>query len=169
MDGITLKPFAPMLAIMAMIALGGCDGPQTAPNPETSPAPVSLGIEDGSRQSHALHAFHRYQTAVSLTEQRKWICIAVNHDLPEAQSELARLHWRYPGAPRSPFRQDMAQAYAWSLIAIGNGQPLDQMEQRLGSAMTSDEQWSAKGLAALWTPDPSHCDHIGETGCLHAT
>jgi len=77
-----------------------------------------------------------------------------------------RLHWPASYRPVSPFRRDPAKAYAWSLIAIRNGEPIDYMEERLGSAMTEDERWEAIKLAAFWTPDPSECEQVGESDCF---
>jgi hypothetical protein len=164
MGRIILKSFFPLFAMMALTVLGGCSGPQTASAPETGQATAPTAIEGASRQSHAWVAYRQYRTAVSLEEKRKWICIAANQNLPEAQSELARLHWPRPGAPRSPFNRDIIQAYAWTLIAIDNGQDLKDIEERLGYALTPDEQWEATRKAAFWPPDPSHCDRISATG-----
>jgi len=171
MSKLTFKPFRPLfpaVAIMAAIALGGCGSHPSATTPETIQPQLSLGGVDDARPNDAGDAYQLYRTAASTSEQRKWICIAVNRGQPEAQAELARLHWPRPGAPRGPFRQDMTQAYAWSLIAVSNGEPLEYMEERLKSAMTPEEQWKATKLAALWKPDPTDCGHIDETGCLHA-
>jgi hypothetical protein len=80
-----------------------------------------------------------------------------------AQAELARLYWPAPHRMDSPFCRDRRRAYAWTLIAIRNGEPIDHMEHRLKLAMTPAERWEATKMAALWTPDPSECDRMNQT------
>lgn len=167
---IDLKCLVSAVAVTTFIALGGCatQVPDAGAVTETDPGrgPMSDAILTDALAGDAEAAFHLYKTTDAPTEKRKWICIAAHRDLPEAQSELARLHWPAPHTPASPFRRDMEKAYAWSLIAIRNGEPVDHIEQRLGSTMTAVERWDATKLAAFWTPDPSQCEDIGDTDCF---
>ena len=86
--------------------------------------------------------------------------MAANQNLPEAQAELARLYWPAPHRQFSPFCRDRNRAYAWTLIAIRNGEAIDDMEQRLGSTMTEAERWEATKMAAFWTPNPDRCERM---------
>ena len=182
MKGFFFKSFTRALALTAMVALGGCAGqpftaasetarslPPSGTAAATGNVPTGDALSGSTASDEAWRAFRLYRASVSITEKRKWICIAVNEGLPEAEAELARLHWPRPGDPPSPFDRDMAQAYAWSLLAIENGQPMQVMEERLGSAMSADERWRATAQAALWKPGTSHCNHVEGSGCLHAS
>jgi TPR repeat protein len=108
-------------------------------------------------------AFLAYRQATTEPERRKWICIAANRDLPEAQTEIARLHWRPPGLLASPFERDGYKAYIWSIIAIQRPQPLEDMERRLGWAVTEGERWRAMLLAVSWRPDPRKCENMEDS------
>lgn len=164
MINISIRYLASAITVLAAIALGGCTGFESASKPESK-----MAIDAGSNMEAAsadapVHnaeaAFLLYQSARTPAEKRKWICIAANHDLAKAQTELARLYWPAPHRQFSPFCRDRNRAYAWALIAIRNGEAVDHMEQRMGSAMTEAERWEATKMAAFWTPNPDQCERM---------
>ncbi|MEN8195444.1 MAG: hypothetical protein ABFS30_02900 [Pseudomonadota bacterium] len=151
-----------MLAIAITVALAGCaEWALEQLQPDASSAPEE--VLAAARAGDARAAFLAYRQATTNVERQKWICIAANRDLPEAQTEIARLHWLPPGSLTSPFGRDAYKAYIWSIIAIHRRQPLEQMEKRLGWVVTEGERWRAMVLAVAWRPDPSQCENMEDS------
>jgi TPR repeat protein len=153
-----MRRFFRCFAVAAAIALAGCARVAQELNfdPANSPEDVLAAVRAGD--GHA--AFLAYQQATTRAEQRKWICIAANLDYPEAQAEIAHLHWRPPGLMQSPFRRDAFRAYVWSAIAVHRHQPLEYMEERLGWIVTNGERWRAMLMAVSWQPDVNQCENM---------
>ncbi|MCK5273667.1 MAG: hypothetical protein KAR37_03385 [Alphaproteobacteria bacterium] len=151
-----------LLVIAITVALAGCaEWALEQLQPDASPAPEE--VLAAARAGDARAAFLAYRQATTNAERRKWICIAANRDLPEAQAEIARLHWRAAGILTSPFERDKFIAYIWSIIAIHRRQPLEHMEIRLGWVITEGERWRAMALAVAWRPDPSKCGNMEDS------
>lgn len=148
----------PLIALA--LILTGCAGVMRELHPEPEPGLSREDVLAAARAGNAQAAFWAYQQADTRAERRMWICIAANRDLPEAQVEIARLHWRSAGIFTSPFRQDAFVAYVWSIIAIGRGQDLDRNEERLAQVLDEGERQRAIQLAAAWRPDPAQCDDM---------
>jgi len=147
------------LMIAITVALSGCaEWALEQLEPATAPAPeqVLSAAEAGDDRA----AFLAYRLAKTDAERRKWVCIAANRDLPEAQAEIARLHWSVPGYPSRPFAQDGNKAYIWSIIAVQRHQPLEEMERRLREVIVGVERWRATTLALAWRPDPGQCEDM---------
>jgi len=149
------------LLIAITVALAGCAEWALAPQPDGSPPPEE--VLTAARAGDGRAAFLAYKQATTDAERRKWICIAANRDLPEAQAEIARLHWRPAGMPTSPFGRDRYKAYIWSIIAVHRREPVEHMEERLGWAIPSGERWRAMLLAVSWRPDPSQCENMEDS------
>ena len=150
-----------IVVIAITVPLAGCAEWALEPQPDVGPAPEE--VLAAARAGDARAAFLAYRQATSDTERRKWICIAANRDLPEAQAEIARLLWRPPGLLNSPFEHDKYKAYIWSIIAIHRRQPLEHMEERLSWVIPDGERWRAMLLAVSWRPDPSKCENMEDS------
>lgn len=150
-----------IVGMAAMAALAGCA--EALPEPRAAPGPAPADVLAAAEAGDARAAFLAYRQAETAADRRKWVCIAANLDLPEAQAEIARLHWSVPGAPPIPFAQDGNKAYIWSIIAAQRRQPLESMERRLGEVIPGVERWRAMTLALAWTPDPSQCEDMGNS------
>ena len=150
-----------LLVIAIAVALAGCAEWALEQQPDASPPPEE--VLAAARAGDARAAFLAYKQATTNAERRKWICIAAHRNLPEAQAEIARLHWRHPGILTSPFGRDAFRAYIWSVIAINRRQPLEDMERRLGRVIENGERWRAMLLAVSWRPDPSQCENIEDS------
>jgi hypothetical protein len=119
-------------------------------------------LEPPTETGDAKAAFLAYQQATTDAERRKWICIAANKGILEAQIEIARLHSRSPGDPPSPFAHDLKKAFIWSVIAVHGRQPLEETERQLGWMVTEDK-WRAMLKAVAWKPDPSQCENMEDS------
>lgn len=146
-----------ILVIVIMVALAGCAKwalEQVRPY-------ASEDVLAAARAGDARAAFVAYQQATINAERRKWICIAANMDLPEAQAEIAQLHWHsFWDDPPSPFGHDKYKAYIWTIIAIHRREPVEEMERQLGWVIPEGERWRAMLLAVSWRPDPSQCENM---------
>ena len=131
--------------------------------PEAEPVPSPGQVRAAARAGDPQAAFLAYRMAHTKGERRKWVCIAANRDVPEAQAEVARLHWRGAGIFSSPFDRDVFVAYVWSVIAMDRGMDLDRNEQRLTQIMDEGERQRAIQLAEAWRPDPSQCENMEES------
>lgn len=147
-----------IIAIATIVALAGCT--KIMQELELKPVTASNDVLAAAQEGDGRAAFLAYRYAATRAEQRKWICIAANLDYPEAQAELAHLHWHPAGSWPSPFRRDAFKAYVWSVIAIHRHQPIEHMEDRLGAIVTGGERWRANLLAVSWRPDVSQCENM---------
>ncbi|MBE9554008.1 MAG: hypothetical protein IMF05_11140 [Proteobacteria bacterium] len=148
-----------LLVIAITVALTGCaEWAREQLQPDVVPLPEE--VLAAARAGDARAAFLAYQQATTDAERRKWVCIAANRDLPEAQAEIARLHWYSFWESPSPFAHDGNKAYIWSIIAVQRHQPLEDMERRLGGVIPEVERWRAMTLALAWRPDPGQCEDI---------
>lgn len=152
-----MRLFVKFLAVLVAAVLADCAG--SGPGHDLSPDEILAAAKAGDAKA----AFFAYRQATTMPERRKWICIAANRKLPEAQSEIARLHWPYPGAPTSPFSRDAFKAYVWTVIAVRNHEPLEYMEKRLRLLVPEDERWQAAIMATSWQPDPAQCEDIANS------
>jgi hypothetical protein len=150
-----------MLAVAVTVALVGCSQEILEWRLDTSRRPEE--VMAAAQAGDARAAFLAYQLATTNPERRKWICIAANRDFPDAQVEIARLHWRLPGISPSPFTRDAFRAYVWAVIAITRDQPLESMVRRLNRIIKNGERWRATVLAVAWKPDPSQCDNMEDS------
>lgn len=151
-----MRRFLGFFAVAAIMALAGCAGMAQ----ELDTADSSEDVLAAARAGDGRAAFLVYRQATTRAEQRKWICVAANLDYPEAQAELARLHWRPAGNWQSPFRRDAFRAYVWSVIAVHRHQRLEYMEERLGWVVTDGDRWRAMLMAVSWRPDVSQCENM---------
>lgn len=153
-----MRAIVRLLAIALSVPLAGCSEVALLPDSPAGRAPekVLAAAEAGDAWS----AFLAYRQATTHADRRKWICIAANRGLPEAQTEIARLHWHGFWEPPSPFGHDLHKAYIWSVIAVRSGQPVEDMEELLGSAIHGVERWRLSELAYAWRPDPAQCEHM---------
>jgi hypothetical protein len=150
------------IAVIAITAaLGGCAEWLVEPRPEHSLSPTEAVTAAQTGDGPA--AFLAYQTVTTDFERRKWICVAANRDFPQAQAEIARLHWYRPWTGPSIFRSNGYTAYVWAIIALRNGQPVEHMEERLGELITADQRWRATVQAVFWRPDPSQCETMEDS------
>ncbi|MCK5274539.1 MAG: hypothetical protein KAR37_07830 [Alphaproteobacteria bacterium] len=151
-----------LLVIALTVPLAGCaEWALEQLQPDASPAPEE--VLAAARAGDARAAFLAYRQATTAAESRKWVCIAANRDLPEAQAEIARLHWRSFWDPPGPFGRDAYKAYLWSIIAIHRRQPHEETETQLGSVIPEVERWRARELAYAWRPDPSKCENMKDS------
>ena len=150
-----------IVGIAATVALAGCTEGLPEPRPAAGPAPAE--VLAAAEAGNARAAFLAYRQAETDADRRKWVCIAANLGLAEAQAEIARLHWSIPGGPPSPFTQDGNKAYIWSIIAVQRRQPLEEMERLLGGAIPGVERWRAMTLALAWRPDPGQCENLANS------
>lgn len=158
---IDMRRTVRILLIAITVAVTGCAEWALAPHPDGSPPPEEVLAAAWAGDARA--AFLAYRHATTDAERRKWVCIAANRDLPEAQAEIAQLHWQPAGMSTSPFGRDKLKAYIWSVIAVHRRQPLEDMEERLGWVIPSGERWRAMLLAVSWRPDPSQCDNMADS------
>lgn len=155
--------YIPLMVALSLV-LSACAGmmeelfPKAEPG--RSPEEVMIAAQAGDAQA----AFWAYQQADTKAQRRMWVCIAANRDFPEAQAEIARLHWRGAGIFSSPFERDVFVAYVWSVIAMGRGEDLGRNEERLTQIMDEGERQQAIQLAEAWQPDPSQCENMEESG-----
>jgi len=150
-----------MLVIALAVALAGCAEwalEQLQPDAPAPPEEVLAAAQAGD----AMAAFLAYRQATTVAESRKWVCIAANRGLPEAQAEIARLHWHSFWDPPGlyPFAHDGNKAYIWSIIAVQRRQPLEEIERRLAEMISGVERWRAVTLAQAWRPDPTQCENM---------
>ena len=138
------------------LGLAGCSGLLAGGGP-ADPGTASAEANNGWE---AWKAFAAYRNAEDPAEARRWVCIAANLDMPEAQEEIARLHWHGFWEPTSPFRHDAFRAYVWSRIALSRRQPVGEMERLLGGVLPGEDRWRADALAREWQPDPAVCDYM---------
>lgn len=153
-----MRRIVELLVIAVTVALTGCV--DVMQGGESESAYQSEDFLAATLAGDGHEAFQAYRQAATRAEQRKWICIAANLDYPEAQAEIAHLHWRPPGSLVSPFQRDAVKAYVWSMIAVHRHQPLEYMEERLGWIVTGGERWRAMLMAVSWRPDPSQCENM---------
>lgn len=148
-----------ILVIAMAAAQAGCaEWAQEQIRPGTGPAPEE--VLAAARAGDARAAFLAYRQATTSAERRKWICIAANRDFPEAQAEIARLHWHSFWEQPSPFGHDGSKAYIWSIIAVQRRLPLEDMERQLRQVIVGVERWRATTLALAWRPDPAQCEDM---------
>jgi TPR repeat protein len=150
--------FLQILAMALAGVLASCS--EIAMQLGRSPEEVLAAAEAGDAGA----AYLAYEQATTDAERRKWICIAANRDLPEAQAKIARLHWHGFWEPHSPFGHDLHKAYLWSVIAVHRGQPMEEVEMLLGGVIPGVERWRVRDQAYAWKPDPAQCDNMAESG-----
>lgn len=151
-----------LLVIALAVALAGCtEWALEQLEPDGSPAQEEVLV--AAQAGDARAALLAYRQATTDAERRKWICIAANRDLPEAQAKIARLHWPTPGDPSTPFAQDGFRYCVWSVIAAHRRQPLDELEEKLRSFFPNVELWRVRTLAYAWTPDPNKCEYMKDS------
>lgn len=150
------------LFLATIIALAGCAQDIAVQDDRSCPGPkeIPAKLESGDGQA----AYLAYHKATTDAERRKWLCIAANRGLPEAQAEIAHLHWQRPGATPSPFERDSILAYAWTEIARQRGEPIAYMKERLNMVVKGSERCRAMALALRWEPDPAQCENMEESG-----
>jgi TPR repeat protein len=147
---------AKFMAIALSVSLTSCSELTLLPD---SPADRSvLAVLAGAETAHDELAPPDQQAA--LAEHGKKICLAANKGSSEAQAEIARLHWHGLWEPPSPFNHDLRKAYIWTVIALRSGQPVEDMEELLGSAIYGVERWRLRELAYAWEPNPAQCENM---------
>jgi hypothetical protein len=150
-----------ILVIVATVALAGCTELLLERQPDASPAPAEVFA--AARKGDAGAAFLAYRQASTAAERRRWICIAANRDLPEAQAEIAELHWPRPWTGPSIFGTDTYKAYVWTIIAMRNRRPVEHMKIRLSMVLPEDARRRATAQADAWRPDVSQCVNMEDS------
>jgi hypothetical protein len=140
----TIAP--PVIAMT--LALAGCAEWLAGPQPADCLAPAEVLAAAQSGDAGAV--FLAYQQAATNADRRKWICIAANLDLPEAQAEIARLHWSCPWERADVFVSDTYKAYVWSIIAMRNDPYFEGMAERLKTMLSEDEHLQATAQASAY-------------------
>lgn len=162
-----MRNVAVMLLAVLAIVLTGCAGVLRELQPEQEPAPSPEKVRAAARAGDPQAAFLAYRMAHTKGERRKWVCIAANRGIAEAQAEIARLHWRAAGIFTSPFERDPFVSYVWSIIAINRGEPLNRTEALLAQVLDEGERQRAIQLAEAWQPDPAQCDDMEGSEYFH--
>jgi len=171
-----MRSFVTLFVFVAGLSVSACGNGEEIcrillPHRPAQPPGTELGISGDIAAQHlalvrradqgdARAAYDLYRLSATVGEQRKWICVAANLGLPEAQMEIARMYWGPPPPLSfySPFSRDIVKAYVWSRIAMRNGEPMQEISWRLTSGMSGADRLEAERLLNEWMPDPQGCE-----------